>query len=133
MKIILEYVSNIGFAIPSTSVKRIVADLEDDGIIVRPYLGILTFAQVNVCGTDYGVCVDVQAGGAAEAAGLEDGDTIIGYKNSTYDDFRDILNFNDLKEAILNSQVGEEVQLKYIRDGEIEISEVATLGTHPDD
>ena len=60
--------------------------------------------------------MDVQTGGAAEAAGLIDGDTIIGYKNSSYDEFRDILNFNDLREAILNSQVGEEVQLK---DGKI--------------
>ena len=43
------------------------------------------------------------------------------------------MNFNDLKEAILNSQVGEEIQLKYVRDGEIYTSEVATLGTHPED
>ncbi len=133
MKLVDEYVTGIGFAIPSNTVRRITADLEDDGIITRPYLGINTYAQVNMCGTDYGVCVDIQAGGAAEAAGLEDGDTIIGYKNSSYDEFIDVYNFNDLKEAILNSQVGEEVQLKYIRDGEIFTSDIATLGTHPDD
>ncbi len=133
MKLVEDYVSNIGFAIPSNTVRRITMDLEDDGIITRPFLGISTYAQINVCGTDYGVCIDVQAGGAAEAAGLLDGDTIIGYKNSSYDEFRDIMNFNDLKEAILNSQVGEEIQLKYIRDGVIYTSDVATLGTHPDD
>ena len=33
MKIVVEDVSNIGFAIPVNTVKRIVADLEDDGII----------------------------------------------------------------------------------------------------
>lgn len=139
MKLVEEYVTNIGFAIPSNTVRRITADLEDDGIITRPYLGISTYVQVNVCGTDYGVCVDVLDGGAAEAAELLDGDTIIGYKISSYDDYREIMNFNDLKEAILNSQVGEEVQLKYIRynevteEYEILISSIATLGTHPDD
>ena len=133
MKIIDDYVTGIGFAIPSNTVRRITADLEDDGIVTRPYLGIVTYAQLNVCGTDYGVCVDVQEGGAAEAAGLQNGDTIVGYKNSSYDEFRTILNFNDLKEAILNSQVGEEIQLQYIRDGELYTSDVATLGVHPDD
>ncbi|MCD6482406.1 MAG: trypsin-like peptidase domain-containing protein [Candidatus Izimaplasma sp.] len=133
MKIIDDYVTGIGFAIPSNTVRRITTDLEDDGIVTRPYLGITTYAQLNVCGTEYGVCVDVQEGGAAEAAGLQNGDTIVGYKNSSYDEFRSILNFNDLKEAILNSQVGEEIQLQYIRDGELYTSDVATLGTHPDD
>jgi len=133
MKSIAENVSNIGFAIPSNTVKRIVEDLEDDGIVTRPYLGILTYAQYNVCGTDYGVCVDVQSGGAADEAGLIDGDTIIGYKNTSMTEFHEILNFDDLREAILNSQVGEEIQLRYIREGEIEVSGIATLGTHPDD
>jgi len=133
MKIIDDYVTGIGFAIPSNTVRRITADLEDDGVVTRPYLGINTYAQLNVCGTEYGVCIDVQEGGAAEAAGLQNGDTIVGYKNSSYDEFRTILNFNDLKEAILNSQVGEEIQLQYIRDGELFTSDVATLGVHPDD
>ncbi len=133
MKLVEDFVSNIGFAIPSNTVRRITMDLEDDGIVTRPFLGITTYAQVNVCGTDYGVCVEITEGGAAEAAGLIDGDTIIGYKNSSYDEFRDVMNFNDLKEAILNSQVGEEIELRYIRDGVIYISDTATLGTHPDD
>ncbi|MCK5762272.1 MAG: trypsin-like peptidase domain-containing protein [Candidatus Izimaplasma sp.] len=133
MKIVEEDVANIGFAIPSNTVRRITTDLEDDGIITRPYLGITTYAQVNVCGLDYGVCIEVQPGGAAANAELEDFDVIIGYKNAGMDDFLVINNFNDLKEAILNSQVGEEIQLKYIRDGVIYTSDVATLGTHPDD
>jgi len=133
MKSVADYVSNIGFAIPSNTVQRIVEDIEDDGVVTRPYLGILTYAQYNVCGTDYGVCVDVQVDGAAEAAGLIDGDTIIGFKNSEMAEFIEILNFDDLREAILNSQVDEIIQLKYIRDGIEYISGTATLGTHPDD
>jgi serine protease Do len=133
MKLVEESVSNIGFAIPSNTVKRITADLEDDGIVTRPYLGISTYALQNTCGLDFGVCVQVLPGGAAEAAGLQNGDVIIGFRNTSMDDFKDVFNFNDLKEAILNSSVGEVVIIKYIRDGEILISDEATLGVHPDD
>jgi len=133
MKIVDQDVSNIGFAIPSNTVKRIVADLEDDGVITRPYLGISTFAQVNICGTTVGVCVDVIEGGAADNAGLETGDTIIGYKTLDMNEYMVINNFNDLKEAILNSKVGDTVVIKYIRDGEEKESLETVLGVHPDD
>ena len=134
MKLVDDYVTGIGFAIPSNTVRRITMDLEDDGIVTRPYLGIVSNPSINVCGTEYGACViEVYTGGAAEAAGIIDFDTIIGYKVSSYDEFRVIYNFDDLREAILNSRIGEEVQLRYIRDGEIFTSDVATLGTHPDD
>ena len=133
MKLVQDYVSGINFAIPSNTVKRVVEDLEDDGIVTRPYLGISTYATVNVCGLDYGVCVDVQPLGAAEAAGLENGDVIVGYKTQFMDDFLDVYNFNDLREAILNSSVGDEIMLRYYRNGTIYESDVATLDIHPDD
>ena len=90
LKIVDQDVSNIGFAIPSNTVKRITADLEDDGIVTRPYLGILTIAQINVCNDGPGVCVSVQVDGAAYDAGLVDGDTIIGYKTIEMDNFIEI-------------------------------------------
>jgi len=133
MKLVEDSVSNIGFAIPSNTVKRIVMDLEDDGIVTRPFLGISSNPSQNLCGLDSGVCVNISAGGAADAAGLEDNDVIIGYKNSQSEDFIEILNFNDLKEAILNSSVGETVIIKYIRDGVIHESDPTMLGVHPDD
>lgn len=133
MKIVDDLVTGIGFAIPSNTVKRIVTDIEDDGIVTRPFLGISTNALTNNCGTDFGVCIRVVSGGAAEAAGLIDDDLIIGYKNTNSDEFIDIYNFNDLKEAILNSSVGESITLKYIRDEVAEISDAVILGIHPDD
>ena len=104
-----------------------------DGIVTRPYLGISTYATVNVCGLDYGVCVDVQPLGAAEDAGLQNGDVIVGYKTQDMSEFLDIYNFNDLREAILNSAVGDEVVLRYYRDGTIYESDPAVLNVHPDD
>ncbi len=132
LKIVDEDVTNIGFAIPSNTVARITADLEDDGEITRPYLGISTIAQVNECGMSFGVCVTV-LGGAAEVAGLEDDDVIIGYLNEGMDDFLVINNFNDLREAILNSSVGETIQLKYVRNGIEYISLETVLTAHPED
>jgi serine protease Do len=133
MKLVQDFVSGINFAIPSNTVRRVVEDLEDDGIVTRPYLGISTYATVNVCGLDYGVCVDVQPMGAAEAAGLENGDVIVGYKTQDMSDFLEIFNFNDLREAILNSAVGDEVVLRYYRDGILYESDEAVLNVHPDD
>lgn len=133
MKLVDDSVSNIGFAIPSNTVKRIVTDLEDDGIVTRPYLGILTSALTSECGNTFGVCVTVQSGGAAEAALLEDYDVIVGYKTSSMEDYLVINNFNDLKEAILNSSIGETIQLMYYRNGILYESQEAVLGIHPDD
>lgn len=141
MKIVVDDVSNIGFAIPSNTVARITADLEDDGEITRPYLGIVSNVLVNECGLDYGVCVTVQEDGAAEAAGLVDNDIIIGYKNEGETEFLEISNFNDLREAILNSSVGETIVIKYVRFEDIEgvltaveyESIETVLNVHPDD
>lgn len=133
MKVIDDNVSNIGFAIPSNTVKRITDDLEEFGEVIRPYLGISTVAQINLCNDGPGVCVSVQEGGAADKALLEDGDTIIGYKTMDMEDYIEINNFNDLKEAILNSKVGDTISIKYIRGGIEYVSLDTELEVHPDD
>jgi serine protease Do len=131
MKIVDDNVTSIGFAIPSNTVNRIVTDLEDDGEISTPFLGISTYAQVNVCGLDYGVCITVTPDLPADLAGLQDDDVIIGYRNEGMVDYLEINNFNDLREAILNSSVGETIQLKYVRNGIEYISEPVELIERP--
>ncbi len=134
MKIVSELAGDIGFAIPSRTVERIIADLEEKGFVQRPFLGISALAQVSDCGQEYGVCVStVEDGSGAEAAGLRPGDIIIGYKLAEWEDYVEVLNFNDLREAILNSSVGDDVSLRYIRNDEIHESPYTTLGIHPDD
>lgn len=130
-KVVEEDVTGIGFAIPSNTVARITADLEDDGVVSKPYMGISTYAKVNTCGLDYGVCIsDVTVGLPAEQAGIQVGDIIVGYMNEGKTEYVDILNFNDLREAILNSSVGETVSVKYIRD-EVEYTTTMTLIERP--
>ncbi len=133
MKIVNNVATNIGFAVPSNTALRIARDLIEHGEVIRPFLGVTSNPQVSECGQAFGVCVTVQNGGAAQAAGLRNGDVIVGYKLQEWDEFIPILNFNDLREAILNSSVGDEVALEYIRNNERRTTSYVALRVHPDD
>jgi len=133
MKIVNNVASGIGFAIPSNTVRRIVADLEENGRVIRPFLGVTSSVGVSDCGQDFGVCITVQTGGAADDLGLRNGDVIIGYKLETFGTYVPINTFNDLREAILNSKVGDRVSIQFIRDGETQITGYTPLGVHPND
>ena len=131
MKIVDDDVTSIGFAIPSNTVERIATDLEDDGELSTPYLGISTIAQVNECGVDFGVCISVIPGMPAEAAELRNEDVIVGYLNDGETEYRTINNFNDLREAILNSSIGDKIRIQYVRDGVTETTEDIELVEKP--
>jgi len=134
MKIVQDTADNIGFAIPSNTVKRIIEDLEEDGEVTRPYLGISSNAQVSACGQDVGVCLStVETGGAAEDAGLEAGDIITGYQIESWDAMQDVDNFTTLRELILNSSVGDSIRIRYERDEQQFTSDYVELDIHPDD
>ncbi len=134
MKIVEDATTNIGFAIPSNTVLRIIRDLEDDGVVRRPFFGITAVEGVSACGQDYGVCVDsLSSDGTAIDANLLEGDIIVGYKLESWDDYITVYNFNDLRENILNSQVGDYVSVRYLRDGDIYESDYVELVIHPDD
>ncbi len=134
MKIVEDATTNINFAIPSNTVHRIVTELEESGQVQRPYFGIEAASGVSACGQEYGVCVSrVDTDGTAIDSGLEAGDIIIGYRLESWEEYVDVYNFNDLREAILNSQVGDNVSVKYIRDDQTYESPYVPLVIHPDD
>ncbi len=134
MKIVEDATTNIGFAIPSNTVLRIIRDLEQDGVVTRPFFGITAVEGVSACGQDYGVCIDsLSSDGAAMDAGLAENDIIIGYKLESWDDYVTVYNFNDLRENILNSQVGDHVSVRYLRGDETFQSDYVELVVHPDD
>ena len=132
-KIIDSVATNIGFSIPSNTVSRIVSILEEHGSISRPFLGISADVYFNICNVDFGVCVTVLPGGAAENAGLRNNDVIIGIKLEGETEFTSVMNFHDLREAILNLQVGDRVVIQYIRDNNTFESSPTELELHPDD
>ena len=75
--------NNLGFAIPSATARRVVADLVRDGAITRSYIGIVPKALQDLEGfydlaTNTGVLVDsVEAGSPAAAAGMRAGDIVL--------------------------------------------------------
>ncbi|WP_239256270.1 S1C family serine protease [Listeria ilorinensis] len=126
MKISTEDVEGIGFAIPINTVAPILAQLEANGEVVRPSLGVTLrdvdtipeTQQKNILnlpdGVDYGAMVSsVQQGSAADEAGLKQYDVIVemnGKKVSDSMGLRKILYSSDLK-------IGDKVDVKYYRDG----------------
>lgn len=124
----------LGFAVPSNTIVRVTRDLEEFGRVIRPFFGISSAVLVSSCDQDFGVCVQaVVADSSAEAIGIEVGDVIIGFQNDTMEGMLRTNNFEQLREAILNSRVGQEARVEIIRDGETLITEYVPLVVHPDD
>jgi len=112
----------IGFAIPSNTVKKIVDQLVSAGEVTRGYIGVamddLTPAQLKALGLKKagGVqVVQVVRGQAASKAGLRPGDVIVGYNK----DALSVVNpMRQLRQSILETEVGQEVPIEVVRDGE---------------
>lgn len=117
--------NNIGFAIPINDVKGLVASVKKNGKLERPYLGVryisLTddLAYYYNLGTKRGAYVvpsrsgepSIISGSPADKAGLKEKDIIIAINDTVIDEK------NSLVSALGRFSVGDEVQLKIIRDG----------------
>jgi S1-C subfamily serine protease len=141
--------SGIGFAVPVSTVWRIVPALIDDGIYRYPYLGITydtRFTMAELAGplglpVTHGALIDrVTPGTAADQAGLRSGDHEVEVMGTTVNAGGDIIvaidgyklrDFDDLIAYLVReTQVGQQVVLTVIRDGEnLEVS--VTLGERP--
>lgn len=112
-----------GFAIPSSMMNKVVADLKEFGMVQRAKLGI-QYRDVSAyideqhnkdkevdLGTVTGAYIEeVVADGAAEEAGLEKGDVIISI------DGKEITKSGDLQEIIAVKQPGDKVNVTYLRN-----------------
>ena len=117
---------NIGFALPANVVADIVASVEEFGEIVRPFLGVRyvevneRIAELEELSVDYGALVTrgetamdiaVMPDSAAAKAGLQAGDVLIELDGET-------LRERSLASLIRNYQVGDTVEVRYVRGGE---------------
>jgi S1-C subfamily serine protease len=127
----------IGFAVPSNTVKSVVAQLLDDGRVDRAYLGV-TLQEVDseVAGVlrlpaDRGVLVGaVQPGSPAAKAGIEGGGTQVVVAGQSYQiggdmivavDGKDVASVDALREAIASHAPGETIRVTVVhQDGERE-------------
>ena len=117
----------IGFAIPVNTVKNVTGQLIESGAVRRGRLGVqfegVSESLARALDLPRGAAQirDVQEGTAAEEAGLQEGDII------TAIDGRQLRDFRDLSQTILNRQPGDEIELTIVRDEEEQTVEV-TLG-----
>jgi S1-C subfamily serine protease len=132
----------IGFAVPVNTVKEVVPQLEEDGKIERPYIGVTTAPIADLARdlnlpADRGALVqDVQPRSPADRAGLRagrtrteegitlGGDLIVGV------DGREVRSPEDVAAAIEDNKPGDTVEIEYLRGGERESVELE-LGTRP--
>jgi S1-C subfamily serine protease len=137
----------IGFAVPINTVKRIIPQLEKNGKVAYPYLGVSTgtlptaAAQRLKLGTDSGAVVAcvVKDGPAAKAgltAGGQDTVTIDGAQFNLDADViteiegTEIKTSSDVQKVVLTKQPGDKIDIKVKRDGKDKTLQ-ATLGTRP--
>jgi len=136
----------IGFAVPSNTVKDVVAQLLRTGRVDHAYLGISgqpvspDLAETYNLPAESGVLVeDVRAGTGAEKSGLEGGDTQVVVAGETYILGGDIIvtfegkaitSVEELREGIAAHQPGDKVKLGIFRDAK-RTSVTVTLGRLP--
>jgi len=118
----------IGLAISIDTAEPVIQELISDGRVNRGVLGVTiqeitpSLAQQFDLAVDHGVGIrSVQADSPAEAAGLEQGDIIIGLGAA------EIRTSGDLFSALTEHRAGDVVGVEYFHDGQRQSTEV-TLG-----
>jgi serine protease len=127
MKISTNVVEGMGFAIPSNDAVDIINELEREGEIVRPTLGITMVdlglvsdeQKSNVLKIDESVqegvvVVDVTSNTSASEAGLQSGDVITSFNGQP------VTTGLELRQALYKTRVGDEVDVEFYREGQLQ-------------
>jgi len=109
-------VEGMGYAISINSAKPIIEELIHQGYVTRPWLGVTLYtvtprvAMWNDLSVEEGaLVVEVAKNSPAEAAGLKQGDVIIQFQG------KKIANTADLLQGILDSKIGDKVEITFVR------------------
>ena len=132
----------IGFAIPANMVRRVMAQLVEQGKVTRGYLGVMIqdvssrlAASLGLPDANGALVTHVQAGTPAEQAGLAVTDFIISVADKTIRDVR------ELRHIVADVSPGATVPVVVIRKGKtvtVEVTlaakpeEIASAATQPD-
>jgi serine protease Do len=123
MKIAGTQIEGIGFSIPTNIVKKVISDLENYQMVIRPYLGIHVRSLEKISDSDKekwnlkdveaGVYVnDVTKNSASDLAGIQVNDVI------THVDGEEIKDVTKFRFKLYNYEVGDTVKLTIIRNSE---------------
>jgi len=111
----------IGFAIPANTVKRVFESIRDYGRFIRPWFGGSYASSISpqlaeklgLPDTSGALVLQVYNGSPAQIGGVQRGDVIIEYDGKP---IRDII---DLRNRVVESQIGQKVRVKARRDGKV--------------
>ena len=108
----------IGFAIPADLAQKIVADLEDDGMVDRGWLGVHIQNLDDDLASGLGLedakgalVARVTEDSPAAAFGIEQGDVILSFAGTPIESLR------DLTRAVADTTPGSEAEVRVFRDG----------------
>jgi S1-C subfamily serine protease len=138
----------IGFAVPSNTVKSVVAQLLDDGRVDRAFLGVTLqgiepeVADVLRLASDKGVLVvSVKDGSPADKAGIKGGDTQVVVAGESYElggdiivsiDGKDVTSVDELRQAIAAHKPGDDVKLTVVHSNGKRETVTVELGRQPE-
>jgi len=121
VKIVSSAVEGMGYAISSDVARPVIEDLIRYGYVTYPWLGVGASTVTPSLAASEGLSVnrgavvlELVADSPAEAAGLKTGDVIIRFGDEEID------NVADLVRAIRASEIGEEVEIVFVRDDDTE-------------
>ena len=135
MKISDSSVEGMGFAIPSNEVVSIIQQLEANGKITRPALGISmvnlsnvntrVVQQLNLPSDVTGgvVIAEVDSKGSASAAGLQAYDVIVEM------DGQKIQGIQNLRKVLYSHKVGDKLEVTYYRNGQKQTTTISLTET----
>lgn len=131
MKVAQQQVEGMGFAIPIDSAVPIIEQLESDGEISRPFLGVSTAPMEQVPmqyqekidvpdDVDGGMVVaDVESGSPAEKADMQQFDVITEIDGEKVESTADLRNY-----LYDETEIGDKATVTYYRDGEQQEAEL---------
>ncbi|NYZ11693.1 DegQ family serine endoprotease [Azospirillum sp. RWY-5-1] len=109
----------IGFAIPSALARPIIEELREHGQVRRGWLGVQVqrvtpdiAETLGMAEPDGALVTALTSGGPAEAAGVRQGDVIIGFDGHAVDKMR------DLPRIVARTPIGKSVPLELLRNGD---------------
>lgn len=113
--------AGVSFAIPSNTVKKVITDLKQYGTVQRAVLGI-SYQELSadlakehkITATNDGIYVaKVTADGAAQDAGLQEGDVIVKLNGN------DVKNSGELQEEMNRLRPGDKADVAYYRNNKL--------------
>lgn len=135
----------IGFAIPINTAKEVAKSIIEKGKVIRPWMGITGVdltpqlaEKLNLSIKEGAIVIDVTPGSPADEAGLQGSEGIPGEKDFRLGDIivemagMEIKNMDDVIRTVLMHSIGDTIEVKYYRDGELRTAYI-TLAERPKD